>query len=761
MELDVQGQVSSVSSEPAAFRFGDVDVLPASGMVCGPGGERMLDPKVMEVLLCLAAAKGKVVSKEALMSDVWGDIIVTDFALSRCIYQLRKNLGQIGGTKESPINTLPKRGYCLTWSLEEPVPETEVEKNKRRPLWLVAFIVILLTAGVSIWQYWIPMERKPDRLAIAVIPFTDLTPAKDMGYLGDGIARTLLTELSYIKEIDVIAPSSSFNLREEGMNLKEIATALDVHYLLEGSLSHEPDALHVFASLIDTRNGHQIWSKTFKIVAGQSFSIQHDLATEIAGYLEVSLGDPRSHGGTESYEAFEAYLRAIEVNDADVANVFLDEALAYDGNFARALVAKAQISYARLWEGIGSEEGTWAEVRPLLDRALSITDDLPYAHVLIAGFQMRRERYDAAEIALKRALEINPSHNEAFAHLSRLMEKTGRSQEAVVLAKRNVHLDPLNSTRHQQLANRQWTAGNIEAGKASFERALELDPINHSAWPDYAYRLSDLETPVAGFSLVARLQQNHQFRSQFFGPVPKIPPAGVQVFGLWFGFIEDFERERMMLQLQSEMADNARLHREIAWALIGEGHLKDARREAWIGLRGMPRNSIVNFQVAYIALQTHLGLNDVLDHYRSQWPGLFEVSPKLDSIPGKLVIGTALIHREQEHEARALHLLNLLREQVTDPFATTAMALAHLGETDMAINTLIDHLNKGGYFNYLPGDPFWAPLAEDARFTSIVEDHHREATEYRAQVQALLESDKLVLPGQLEYPALLQDKPGL
>ena len=106
-------------------------------------------------------------------------------------------------------------------------------------------------------------------------------------------------------------------------------------------------------------------------------------------------------------------------------------------------------------------------------------------------------------------------------------------------------------------------------------------------------------------------------------------------------------------------------------------------------------------------------------------------------------------------------LLTLLKEQATDPFATNAMALAHLGETDMAIDTLVDHINTGGYFNYLPGDPFWAPLAEDARFMSIVEDHHNKATQYRAQVQALIDSDKLVLPGQLEHPTLVQDKTGL
>lgn len=757
-EPGVKRAANSDNPEPVAFRLGDVDVLPASGTVRGPGGMRKLDPKVMEVLLRLAAAEGTIVSKEALMSEVWGDIIVTDFALSRCIYQLRKNLGQISEEKDSPINTLPKRGYSLTWPIRQSDPEPELEKRHHHPFWLAAITIILVTAAIFIQQYWIPDMQNPDRPAIAVMPFNDLTPAGDMGYFGDGIAQALLTELGYIGEIDVIAHSSSFSLREAGMNWKEIAAALDIDYLVEGSLSRESDTLFISASLVDARDGHQVWARTMRSVAGHSFSVQHDLAAEIAGYLEVSLGDPGSHGGTRSTEALEAYLRAIDVSDPEIAAVFIDEALAHDENFARALVTKAQLGYTRLLNGIGSEEGTWAEVSPLLDKALALTDELPEAHVLIAGFQVQRERYAAAEIALHRALEINPSHSEAFAQLSRLKEKTGQHQDAIVLAERNVLLDPLNSIRHQQLANRQWSAGNIDAARVSYEYALELEPLNHNAWIDYAWRLGDLENPAAAIRLVARLQQNPQFRSHFYGPVPKIPPGGVQLFALWFGFIEDFERERTMLELQSEMADNARLHRELAWALIGEGDLMGARREAWIGLNGMHRNSISNYQIAHIALQTRQGLDAVLDHYRVQWPGIFEDPPDLDFIPRKIVLSTALIWREQGKEQSALRLLSLPENDRDDPFATTAMSLAHLGQFDEAINYLTGHIHRGGYFSYLPGDPFWAPLAEDARFMAIVEAQHSKATGYRAQVQALLDSGELVLPGQMEYHASVRDE---
>ena len=749
--LGVKSEANFVSTEPEAFRLGDVDVLPASGMVRGPEGERMLDPKVMAVLLRLSAADGEIVSKDTLMSDVWGDIIVTDFALSRCIYQLRKNLGSVSGQKESPIKTLPKRGYCLTWPMEECGDEGRSQARRPWLSWLVAFTAFAVLVGAATWQNWRPINQSQVRPSIAVMPFTDLTPARDMGYFGDGIAQALSTELGHIKEIDVIAHRSSSSLKDAGLGFVEIATSLDVRYLVEGKVSRKSDAVLVFASLIDARSGRQVWSQTFKSAAEQPNSLQNDMAVKIAGHLAVSLGDPHSHGGTDSHNAFEAYLRAIEADEDAVASVFIDEALAHDRDYAHALIAKANLIYRGLWRGSNSEVGAWKEAKPLIDRALSITDQLPGGHALIAGFQLLLEDYDAAEFAVQRALEINPSHTGALVHLSRLMARTGRFREAVAVAKRNVRLDPLNPDRHQQLGARLWELGDIEAGKASFERSLELDAPNFGGWSRYALRLADLETPLQGFLQVARLQQNSHFRAQFYGPVPEIDPVDVLVFGLWFGFIGDYERERQMLKLQSEMADSVRLHRELAWALIGEGDSDQARIETWTALNGLPREDITNFQVAYLALKTGQELDRVMAHYQKYWPDLFGELADAENVQKMVTIGAALIHREQGNISRANQLLHLIQQEGPDPFATAAMASAHLGDIDAALDTLENHIGRGGHFSYIYGDPFWAPLTGEPRFQAIVESQEEVAANIRAEVEAMIGTGQLVLPGQLVH----------
>ena len=708
---------------------------------------RQLDPKVMEVLLRLTAAEGEIVPRETLMTDVWEGIVVTDFALSRCIYQLRKNLGRVAGTKDSPIETLPKRGYRLIWPVLENAELPAAGSKNHWSLFSVGMVLLIFVTVFATWLARNPPAEATSRPAIAVMPFKDLTKAGDLDYFGDGIATALQTELGHITEIDIIARSSSFYFRGRQASIDEIGAALNAAYLLEGSVNSEGEAVQVTAALVDIADGRQVWSKTFVGIAGQSFTAQQDIATEIAGYLDLSLGDPRKHGGTTNFKALEAYLRAIDSEDTDLTDFYIDQALTYDPEYAHALVARAFAIYLRLRQGDGAPEPAWSEASPLLERALEITEELPGAYVLIAGFQILREEYGPAESALERALEINPSHSWAFVHLSRLMARTGRLQEAMVLAERNVRIDPLNASRHIQLANQRWIAGDFEGGKASFERALELDPLNYAGWSNYGWRLADREGEVAGFRLVAHLQKNPEFRSQFTGSKPELSPSGVGLIALWLGFIGDFERELDMLELQSHLGDSGYLHREMAWALLGQGDLDGARREAWMAIGGMPREFILNYLVAEIALRSGEGMDEVQMHYRQHWPGLFQHPLNLGDVPKEVIISTALLFRAQGQEQGATLLLESLLAAGEDPSSAHSKAKAHLGDFASALDELENHINNGGYFSYLPGDPFWEPLAREPRFMAIVEAEAAKDALARKEVDAMIESGELILPG--------------
>jgi len=742
-----RNRIKPVAPGSAPFRLGEVDVFPDTGEVSGPGGKRQLDPKVMEVLQRLAVAEGEIVSKDTLMLDVWEGVLVTDFALSRCIYQLRKNLCRVGENEDSPIETLAKRGYRLIWKISKINEPRVIKSTHRRPIFFAAVITSVLVALSVAWFSQQPATATNSRPAIAVLPFSDLTEAGDLGFFGDGMTVALQTELGHISEIDVIAKTSSFYFSGRQANLKEISTALDITYLVEGSVNREGESVQVTAALVTVGDGRQVWSRNFTGMAGESFTVQQDIAIEIADYLDVSLGDPRSHGGTTNFKALEAYLHALDSGDPGMTEYYIEQALAHDPDYANALVVKVFNIYLRFWQGDGAPEQAWEEAEPLLERAFEITQELPGAHVLVAGFHILREEYEKAEAALERALEINPSHSWAFVHLSRLMERTGRLSEAVELAERNVRLDPLNAFRHIQLANRRWSAGDIDGGKASFERALELDPLNYAAWRDFCLRLSNLEGTIAGFRLLARLQENPEFRAQFTGPKPELAPTGVGLIAFWFGNIGDFERKLQMLELQTQLGDSGNLHREMAWVLLAQGDPDRAREQAWIAIRGMPREFITNFQIASIALRTEKGLDRVLDHYQQYWPGLSEDPPDTSAAHETVTLATALIQRATGNEEQANRLIETLLTGGETNAGTRAMALGIRGDIATALDELELHVRNGGHFTYIPGDPFWTPLAEEPRFMALVEAEETKNALSRADVDKMIEDGELILPG--------------
>ena len=164
------------SDNPASrFRLGPVDVDPDSGKLSGPGGEKKLDPKVMAVLLRLAKEPGRVVHRDTLMQDVWGDVVVTDFALSRCIYQLRKKLAAVARMEEPAIETLPKRGYRLSWPVQ---PAAPARKRNDSGFAFAGIVAAACLIGATLWSTLGPSPDDPipppgDELRLGSVSIAD------------------------------------------------------------------------------------------------------------------------------------------------------------------------------------------------------------------------------------------------------------------------------------------------------------------------------------------------------------------------------------------------------------------------------------------------------------------------------------------------------------------------------------------------------------------------------------------------------------
>ena len=298
--MNAPGQAQATSPLAAGFLLGPLRIEPKTGEATGLAGSEKLDPKVMDVLVVLAEHAGQVVPREVMLSRLWQGVVVSDEALSRCIYELRRQLSLAGGSEEfrNLIETLPKRGYRLNAEVRrlEPTPgsSTPAARSWRWGAWVVAAAAAALAAALATGVF----PGGQPRTSIAVLPFADMSETQDQAYLGDGFAEEILDKLNQSKDLRVIARTSSFTFRGKDADIAEIARRLQVTHVLEGSVRRLGSDLRVTAQLISTADSSHVWSTTFDRKLGDLFAIQDEIAAAVASALNTTLALDSSSAAT-------------------------------------------------------------------------------------------------------------------------------------------------------------------------------------------------------------------------------------------------------------------------------------------------------------------------------------------------------------------------------------------------------------------------------------------------------------------------------
>src|SRR5687767_1634252 len=233
-----------MNSLTPGFALDELRVEPLTGVLSGPGGSERLDPKVMDVLVEMAEHAGQVVLREDLHARLWPNVVVTDDAITRCFYELRRSLGHAGGDAhyKALLETVPKRGYRLNATVRPlaapPARDDAPATVRRGTRWVSAAAAIALVAiggGLFAWRASDQPKsaaEAPASHGIAVLPFLDMSGKKDQGYLADGVTEEILNTLSQAANLRVISRTSSFALRNETLDVPQIAARLDVAYVL-------------------------------------------------------------------------------------------------------------------------------------------------------------------------------------------------------------------------------------------------------------------------------------------------------------------------------------------------------------------------------------------------------------------------------------------------------------------------------------------------------------------------------------------------
>ncbi len=390
-------------------------------------------------------------------------------------------------------------GWALAQGIAQVFPVFDI------PNWVVRLVVLLIVLGfpVALLLSWFfdltryGIVRTPDRApeakidiaqpsssnekSIAVLPFNDLSPAKDHDYFSDGIAEELLGALAKVDGLRVAARRSSFSFKDKQAELGEIASKLNVGHVLEGSVRRDGNRVRVTAELIDACDGFTLWSETYEREMHGIFALQDEITRSIVDALKLNL-DISPPPALRSTEAYDAYLHGLFYSDKSTEDAlrksleFFQRALERDPKFSRAWTG---IAKAWLWlaDAYVPPLEAYPKVRDAAVRALQLDDKQAEAHVYLAETKRILDwDLDGAEAEFNRAVEIEPNSTTSNYFIAALYAARGNREKALAYLKRTSTIDPASLWVSNFACELYRYFGLYDEAITAGERALQLDP---------------------------------------------------------------------------------------------------------------------------------------------------------------------------------------------------------------------------------------------------------------------------------------------
>jgi len=385
-------------------------------------------------------------------------------------------------------------GWALAQGIAQVFPVFDV------PNWVVRLICVLIVLGfpVALTLSWffdltrygivrtpdlnkIDVGRAPAEHSIAVLPFVDLSPAKDHDYFSDGIAEEILTALSKIDNLRVAARRSSFWFKDRQADLREIAAKLNVAHVLEGSVRRDNNRVRITAELIDTQKGFTIWSDTFEREMHGIFALQDEITRAIVDTLKLKLAisQPRASRSTDAYDA---YLHGLFNSDKSTEESlrtslqYFERALEKDPRFGRAWTGMAK-SWLWLADAYVPPREAYPKVREAALNALKIDKDDAEAHVYLAETKRILDwNMDGAAREYCRAVALDPKSTPSNYFSAAFWAARGERDEALKYLERTSTIDPASLWVNNSACELYRYFGMNDEAIAAGERALQLDP---------------------------------------------------------------------------------------------------------------------------------------------------------------------------------------------------------------------------------------------------------------------------------------------
>jgi TolB-like protein/Tfp pilus assembly protein PilF len=486
------------------------------------GSEAMaVEPQVLDLLIYLVENRDRVVSKDDLIASVWGGRIVSDTTLTSRIYAARRAVGD-SGRSQMLIRTVARKGVRFAGDVRvqfrdsEPAAPSKHEADPLRP----------------------PLFQ-PDRPAIAVLPFTNMSGDAEQEYFSDGISEDIITALSKLRWFLVIARNSSFVYKGKAVPMKQVAEDLGVGYIVEGSVRKDGDRVRITAQLNDVGTGSHIWAERYDRGFADVFAVQDEITEAVVASIEPRLyaaEDFHAQRKTpDSMDAWGLVMRAlghfwrVTQQDNILAQELLGKAITIDANYGQALGVLAASYVLSAYMG-------WADTAttiPFAERAalgaVRADSEDPWAHHSLGCVYLLMRRFDDSLAEIELALSLNPNFSLAQGIYGLVLAFCGDWQKADEAANRALRLsprDPLCALYYGVASYAQFVGRNYDNAVRFARAAIRLRG-------DYAagYRLLTTSASMAGQAEVAAAALQELRRAQ-----PNISLA-------WIGTQMPFERD--------------------------------------------------------------------------------------------------------------------------------------------------------------------------------------------------------------------------
>ena len=530
MSTEIHGSQNSMDllNTDKTIKIGNWTVYPETDRIQCGDIEAKLEPKTMKVLLCLAQHAGKVVTRETLENTVWANMIVGYDAVSATIIKIRKALGDNSRNPEY-IETVSKKGYRLIAEVSLEIPEERnslrqngdtqdaAEQDNKDHLFDPAFsthhraaernvkaqLISAIVGLLIIFAGWQILDTKrnlqktesdqgssPAMIQLArsvvVLPLKNLSNDPQQDYFSEGITDDIITDLSKIGSIRVVARQTANQFRNTNATHEEVAIDLGVNYIIEGSIQKAGDRVRINIQLTDVEKGQHLWAERFDRKLDDIFAIQDEITKQIIKAMFITLSDQETQSvmyrTTTNFSAYDAFLRGLELSNNrnqqshDAAMEAYQRAIELDSNYARAYGAMAVLvtrAYRFNWTKLSISEAQERALQ-LAKKAVELDKSTPQIYWALSFVHLFRREYQEAEEAAQQSVRLSPNYADGYGILAFVSNWRGKSEEAISYINRAIELNPYYTYDYPwNLGLAYYSMGQYEKAVENLQKALE------------------------------------------------------------------------------------------------------------------------------------------------------------------------------------------------------------------------------------------------------------------------------------------------